>query len=89
MSDFTPSTELVQRNYMLTEAMLNRTSRLAARAEFLRWLNDHDAQVAAQALWEAADTIMGPSDEPLDGATCRTIANTLRDRAAAIEARQS
>lgn len=36
----------------------------------------------AQALCDAADHIMGPSDVPLDAATCRWNAMGLRERAA-------
>ena len=39
------------------------------------------AAAQAEALREAADRIMGPSDIPLDGATCRWNAMLLREHA--------
>ena len=40
------------------------------------------ADAKAEALEEAAAKVMGPSDVPLDGATCRWNAMTLRETAA-------
>ena len=40
--------------------------------------------IKAQALEEAADSVMGPSDVLVDAATCRWIAMELRERAAAV-----
>jgi hypothetical protein len=39
--------------------------------------------IRAQALKDAADKVMGPSDVLLDAATCRWIAMEMRERAAA------
>ena len=43
------------------------------------------AQAKAEALREAADVVLGPSEYLMDAATCRMIAQDLRARAATME----
>ena len=61
--------------------------------ENLKQRMESDAQLWRQAyragqsaaLTEAADIAMGPTEQLVDGATCRVIAGLLRQRAATIE----
>jgi hypothetical protein len=58
----------------------NHTAHLAeVLAPFIR-------QAQAQTLREAADIVMGPIEYLVDGATCRTLAALIRERADQIEA---
>lgn len=88
---YTPTTDGVRRTYFLfrhakDRALKQDPDNSDAIDEFDRWLADHDREVAAKVLREAAERV-----EPLSGAPLPTgpsrgqVADWLRDRAADIE----
>lgn len=78
MSEYTPTTEDVQDIYGTHPTHVE---------EFYRWLNAHDAEVAAKTLEDAADAFMRETDDPDECTTtfyAHEIEYWLRARAAEI-----
>lgn len=65
---FVPTTEQVRAEYVTNRALRVPTT-VSPAAEFDRWLAEHDAQVAAQALRDTADAVE-VIDPAWDSALC-------------------
>lgn len=68
MSDYTPDTQKVEDRYWLATVgnygWKLRAGEEDARAEFRRWLTEHDAKVRAETLREFAHSIPGDVHDP-------------------------
>ena len=82
MSEYTPTTKAVRTNYAMTMLRVGRKD-IDPYSAFDRWLTEHDREVAAKALRDAAqDSHMGPVSY---GWSASGIAGWLRARAEQIE----
>ena len=80
---YTPTTDEVEHRYAYDE--LYSMDCEADHRAFRRWLAAHDAQVAAQALSEAADVLDRQPAKAKHGLPMMLRADWLRDRANRIE----
>ena len=82
MSEYIPNTKAVRTNYVMTMLRVRRRD-IDPYLAFDRWLAEHDREVAAKALRDAAqDSQMGPVSY---GWSASGIASWLKGRAKQIE----
>ena len=88
MSEYTPTTYAVRTNYAMTMLRVGRKD-IDPYSAFDRWLAEHDREVAAKTLIDAAKDIYLPSDGPstyVDIDYAELLASLyLKDRAEQIE----
>lgn len=63
MSEYIPTTKAVRTNYVMTMLRVGRKD-IDPYSAFDRWLAEHDREVAAKTLIDAAQDIYIPSDGP-------------------------
>lgn len=87
MSEYIPTTDAVKTNYAMTMLRVGRKD-VDPYSAFDRWLAEHDREVAAKTLVDAAKDIYLPSEGPamyVDIAYAEHLASQyLKDRAARI-----
>ena len=88
MSEYIPTTKAVRTNYVMTMLRVGRKD-IDPYSAFDRWLAEHDREVAAKALIDAAQDIYLPSGGPstyVDIYSAELLASLyLKDRAEQIE----